>query len=128
MFPVQLQYPARRPPMTELICIVCPKGCSLRVDENNDFKVTGHECARGEIYGRDELKNPTRVITSTVKIDGAIYRRCPVKTKSAIPKHLIRDAMLLLENVELTSPVEEGHVVIEDVLGAGIRFITTRSL
>jgi len=112
--------------MTEIICIVCPKGCHLKVDE--DFTVTGNDCARGEEYGRDELENPLRVVTSTVRIKGAAHRRCPVKTKSAIPKRFIFDAMQLLNAVELTSPIEEGHVVIDDVCGTGIPFVTTRSL
>ena len=25
--------------MTDLICIVCPKGCHLKVDEENGYKV-----------------------------------------------------------------------------------------
>ena len=28
--------------MKELICIVCPNGCHLQVDEENGFQVTGH--------------------------------------------------------------------------------------
>ena len=28
--------------MTDLICIVCPKGCHLKVDEENGYKVTGN--------------------------------------------------------------------------------------
>lgn len=48
--------------MTELICIVCPKGCHLKVDEQNDYAVTGNGCKRGEAYGKKELTNPTRVV------------------------------------------------------------------
>ena len=33
--------------MKELICIVCPRGCRLTVDENNDYAVTGNSCKRG---------------------------------------------------------------------------------
>ena len=33
--------------MRELICITCPKGCYLKVDEENDYKVTGNGCPRG---------------------------------------------------------------------------------
>ena len=51
--------------MKELICIVCPKGCHLRVDEADNYRVEGNGCARGEVYGREELTNPTRTITST---------------------------------------------------------------
>ena len=66
--------------MTDLICIVCPKGCHLHVDEENGYAVTGNSCPRGADYGKKELVNPTRVITSTVKITGGIHNRLPVKT------------------------------------------------
>lgn len=114
--------------MTELICIVCPRGCRLSVDGENDYKVTGHTCSRGEEYGRAELENPTRVITSTVRIRGAAHRRCPVKTAAAIPKRLIFDAMRLLDDIELVSPVREGQIVVENVCGTSIPFVTTRDL
>ena len=45
--------------MTDLICIVCPKGCHLKVDEENGYKVTGNGCPRGAAYGEKELVNPT---------------------------------------------------------------------
>lgn len=114
--------------MKELICIVCPKGCHLTVDEKNDFKVTGGGCARGEEYGRTELQNPTRVLTSTVRVTGAELRRCPVKTRGTIPKGLIFDAMRLLDKIWLTSPVKEGTVVVENICGTGIPFVVTRDM
>ena len=43
--------------MRELICITCPKGCHLKVDEENDYKVTGNGCPRGAIYGRVYASN-----------------------------------------------------------------------
>ena len=70
--------------MTELICIVCPKGCHLKVDEENGYKVTGNGCPRGAAYGEKELVNPTRVITSTVKAEAKTARRVPVKTAGDI--------------------------------------------
>ena len=72
--------------MKELICIVCPKGCHLKVDETNDYKVTGNGCPRGEEYGKIELTHPTRVVTSTVQCSGGAHPRCPVKTSAPIPK------------------------------------------
>ncbi|MEG0664100.1 MAG: molybdopterin oxidoreductase, partial [Clostridia bacterium] len=30
--------------MKKLICIVCPKGCHLNIDEKNDYKITGNNC------------------------------------------------------------------------------------
>ena len=114
--------------MTNLICIVCPKGCHLAVDEEKDFEVTGFGCARGVDYGKKELTNPTRVITSTVKIRGGIHKRLPVKTDRDIPKGMIRDAMKLLDAVELTSPVHVGDVVVPDICGTGAAWVASRDM
>ena len=38
--------------MKELICIVCPNGCYLRVDEEKDYLVTGNACPRGAEFGK----------------------------------------------------------------------------
>ena len=114
--------------MKELICIVCPKGCHLRVDEAQDYAVTGNGCPRGAEYGRIELTHPTRVVTSTVRITGGAHPRCPVKTDRPIPKELIFAAMRTLDGVCLVSPVPLGQVVVKDVCGTGANFVTTRAL
>lgn len=114
--------------MTELTCIVCPKGCRLRVDPENGFTVTGQGCARGEKYGREELRNPLRVVTSTVAVEGAVHRRCPVKTDGAIPKALVRQAVRALDSVRLQGPVGLGQVVVADVCGVGVNFVATKSI
>ena len=114
--------------MKELICIVCPKGCHLKVDENNDYAVTGNGCPRGAEYGKAELTNPTRVVTSTVRCTGASLPRCPVKTNGAIPKGMIFEIMRELDQVNLTAPVTVGQVVIENVCGTGVNVVAARSL
>lgn len=114
--------------MTELICIVCPKGCHLRVEEENGYRVTGNSCPRGEEYGRAELTHPTRVVTSTVRAEGGAHPRVPVKTSAPIPKSLIFEAMKALENVCLPAPIVAGQVVVKNVCGTGADFIATRDL
>ena len=110
----------------EMICIVCPKGCLLKADD--DMNITGNSCERGLTYAREELQNPVRTLTSTVRVSGAALSRCPVKTRSPIPKRLIFDAMSLLDAVEITAPVEEGAVIVDNICGTGVPFVTTRSL
>ena len=114
--------------MKELICIVCPRGCHLKVDEANDYAVTGNSCPRGAEYGRNECTHPTRVLTTTVKIDGAAYRRCPVRTERAIDKSLLFKAMDALNGVTLHAPVHMGDVALENVCGTGVNVIVTREL
>ena len=83
---------------------------------------------RGEKYGQTEVTNPTRVVTSTVCIKGGKHQRCPVKTDSAIPKKQIFVAMRLLDGVCLTSPVNRGEIVVENILDTGINFVATRDM
>lgn len=113
--------------MKQVVCIVCPKGCRLSIDEKSG-KVRGYVCARGEEYGRNEVINPTRTVTSTVKIAGAAYPRCPVKTSGTIPKELAMKAVRLLDVVELRAPVSVGDTVLNNILGTGVDFVATRSM
>jgi CxxC motif-containing protein/NADPH-dependent 2,4-dienoyl-CoA reductase/sulfur reductase-like enzyme len=124
-----VKFRTKRPDgITELICIVCPKGCHLQVDENRDFAVTGNNCERGAEYGRQEVTNPTRVITSTVCAAGGTIERMPVKTDKTIPKAKIFDAMRLLDGLEVKSPVKLGDVVVKNVCGTEANFVSTRPL
>lgn len=114
--------------MKELICITCPKGCHLTVDEENDFAVKGNGCPRGAEYGRNELKNPKRVVTSTVKTTSPQHPRCPVKTNGAIPKGRMFDAMALLDDIVLETPVKVGDVVIKNLFDTGIDFVACKAV
>jgi NADPH-dependent 2,4-dienoyl-CoA reductase/sulfur reductase-like enzyme/CxxC motif-containing protein len=124
-----IKFRTKRPDgITELICIVCPRGCHLQVDENNNFAVTGNNCERGAKYGKQEITNPTRVITSTVCAAGGRLVRMPVKTDQNIPKDKIFAAMKLLDELEIKSPFKAGDVVVPDICGTGANFISTRGL
>ncbi len=114
--------------MTELICISCPKGCHLKVDEQNNYTVTGASCEKGIEYGKTELKNPRRIVTSTVIIKNANLPRCSVKTDAPIPKEKIMDIMEVLKNTSITSPVKVGDVIIEDVCATGANIVSTKSM
>lgn len=114
--------------MTQLVCIVCPRGCHLQVDVENGYAVTGNACPRGDVYGQKELRNPTRTLTSTVQITGAAIPRLPVKTDCEIPKEMVLQAVRLLDPVVVAAPVETGDVILADVLGTGANIVATRSL
>ena len=113
--------------MANIVCIVCPKGCRLTVDEKT-FEVTGNNCPRGIVYGKNELTAPVRVLTSTVSVEGGEICRCPVRSQSPLPKGKIFDAMRQLRKVTLTAPVKIGDVVVENVCGTGVNIIATRNI
>lgn len=115
----------------EVICIVCPMGCQMEVAEDSSSKgyiVTGNACIRGEKYGIKELTNPTRVLTTTIKLKGSPQKRLPVRTDVPIPKGMIFSCMKVLDNIEAEAPVVMGSVIIENILGTGANIISTRSI
>lgn len=114
--------------MKYFTCTVCPKGCSLQVDEENEFCVSGNSCPRGAEYGKMEATNPTRTVTSTVRISGAELPRCSVKSDRPIPKVRIFEAMAALDQVDLTAPVQLGQVVVAHVCGTDANFVTARAM
>ena len=114
--------------MKDMICIVCPMGCRIQVDEENDYKVTGNMCPKGSAYGKKELTFPTRTITSTVKIKNGVHKRLPVKTSSDIPKNMIFEIMKKLNSIEVSSPIKVGDIIIKNVLETGVDVIATRDM
>lgn len=114
--------------MKEIICICCPKGCRLMVDEHNDYAVTGNNCVRGEEYGRKECIAPVRVVTSTVKVLQGELSRCPVKTKQPIPKGEILTIMDIINQIKITAPIHVGDVVVENIGQTGADLVATRTI
>ncbi len=113
--------------MKELICITCPKGCHLKVDEQT-FAVTGNACPRGAVYGANELRNPVRVLTSTVVVEGAALRRLPVKTDRPIPKGKLFAAMAQLNALRAEAPVTVGQVLIPGIAGTDANLVATKTI
>ena len=113
----------------ELICIGCPMGCPVTVemDEDKIVSVTGNTCPRGEAYARKEVTNPTRIVTSTVKVEGGFVEMISVKTKEDIPKEKIFDYVKALKGVTVKAPVHIGDVILADVAGTGVDVVATRN-
>ncbi|SEH60785.1 MULTISPECIES: DUF1667 domain-containing protein [Atopobiaceae] len=116
--------------MRELTCIRCPRGCHLvaRLSGTEVASVGGNACPRGDAYARKELTNPTRVVTSTVRVAGRTPApMLPVKTAQDVPKDLVRDVMEALASVRVSPPVRMGQVVLADVCGTGVDVVATAS-
>ena len=113
-----------------LICIDCPLGCALTVEmEGSEVKaVSGNTCPRGDAYARKEMTNPTRIVTSTVRVAGGRLAMVSVKTASDIPKGKIFDCVKALKDVEVKAPVKIGDVIVENVAGTGVNIIATKNV
>ena len=112
----------------ELTCIVCPKGCQLKVELDENKKVVfveGYTCKRGLEYANTEFTSPMRTLTTTAPIEGGGV--IPVKTNKTIPKELLFECMKEINLSRVPADAKVGDVVIENILGTGANVITTRN-
>ena len=113
----------------ELTCINCPLGCLLTVTlaDGEVVSVEGNTCKRGEVYGRKEVTNPTRIVTTTVPVVGSqTEHMVSVKTAQDVPKGKIFDVVAALKGVTAQAPVAIGDVILADVAGTGVDIIATK--
>lgn len=112
----------------ELTCIVCPKGCQLKVEleDKKVISVTGNTCKRGVTYAETECIAPMRTLTTTAAVEGGGV--VPVKTDKAIPKELLLDAMKEVNAARVKADAKLGDIVIENLLGTGANVVTTRNV
>lgn len=116
----------------EKVCIVCPIGCHLEIKENKDaengYDISGNKCPRGYKYGIAEMVNPTRVVTSTVKIKGLENVMLPVKTTDGIPKDKMFELMESINDMEVELPIHKKDVLISNLFGTEVDLVATRTM
>ena len=112
--------------MKELTCIVCPRGCRLKIDEN--MNVTGNACPRGPKYAINELTNPVRTVTSSIRVSNRPYTLVSVKTDNPIPKDKMFEVMKEIDKLSVEAPTRIGQVVKENILGLGSNIIITKNI
>lgn len=107
----------------ELTCIVCPMGCRLTAEIGEDgIKISGNTCKRGAEYGLRELTDPTRVVTSTVRLENGT---CPVKTAAPVRKAAIGDVLGEIRTVRAQRPIRIGDVLRRNIAGTGVDLVAT---
>lgn len=114
----------------ELICIGCPMGCPVTVmmDQDTVIEITGNTCPRGKTYAEKEVTDPTRIVTSTVRVEGGDRPYISVKTKEAVPKGKIFDCMKEINGILAKAPVAIGDILSDDVAGTGVPVVATKAV
>lgn len=113
----------------EITCIVCPKGCQMLVSNiDGQYIVEGNSCIRGAKYSVDEVTSPKRMITSTVRLEGAYLNMLPVKTSVSVPKDLVFEIMNILSTIKITAPVKVGDIIVKNILDTGVDIVSTKTI
>ena len=111
-------------------CVTCPVGCEVDVEirDGSILSMRGNKCVKVKEFVLQELKEPMRVLTTTVRIEGAKYAMLPVRTDKPIPKRLFTQAVEELARIDLQAPVSASDVIVKDVAGSGANIIATRTM
>jgi CxxC motif-containing protein len=99
--------------------------------ELNDGKIeniSGYTCKRGEVYARKEVTNPTRMVTSTVKVINGEKPLVSVKTRTDIPKDKIFECMHEINQIQVEAPIASGDVVVHNVAGTNVDIVATKNV
>lgn len=116
----------------KLVCIGCPLGCPITVEMNGQqiISVSGNTCPRGEAYARKEVTNPTRIVTSTVRVSGSKVGAVTVscKTRTDISKQKIFDVIRDLKSITVPAPIHIGDVIIPNAAATGVDIVATKNI
>jgi len=111
-------------------CVICPIGCEIEVDLQGSevASMQGDKCVKGKEFVLQELEEPMRILTTTIRIKGAKWAMLPVRTDKPIPKRLLFSVINELAKIELQAPVKMSDVIIGDTAGTGANIVATRNM
>jgi len=113
--------------INKIICLKCPRGCEINVeiDNNQIININGNKCKLGIDYAKDEVTNPKRILTTTVKVKNGKYPLVPVWTDKPIPKNKIIELANILRNFELEAPVNVNQIVLSNIFDSDVNVLTS---
>ena len=109
----------------ELVCIVCPKGCRMTVENG---VVIGNTCKKGEAFAIAETTLPMRTVCSTVATAFDSMPVLPVRTDGEIPKSKIGELMQLVGTIKVKEKLRRGDIVAKSVVGTDVNLIATATI
>ena len=114
-----------------LTCIVCPNGCDIEVETAPDggiLSIEGQTCRRGEEFAHQEILDPQRTISSSVRLTGGELPLVSVRLSRPVPRARIPEVMEAIRALTLEAPTRIGDVALGHVLGLDSDVIVTKNV
>ena len=80
---------------------------------------------KGAEYAVKEVTDPTRIVTTAVRVKNGSMPVVSVKTARDIPKGKIFNCVDALRDVCVEAPVQIGDVILENSAGTGVDIVAT---
>lgn len=115
--------------MKELICIVCPRGCNMKYEiKDGEYVITENHCNRGPAYLKQEVTNPTRMLTTTISVIDGEIDVLPVYSKEYVPKDEVFAIINELKTLKIHAPIKCNDIIVNEVLGKHIQILASKTI
>lgn len=113
-----------------ITCVACPKGCNIRIEYEGDkiIEISGNTCPQGAEYAQNEIIAPSRILPTTVIVEGGILPLVPVKTSKPVPLNIIFNCMEKVGQIRVKAPVKLGDVILKNIFNTGADLVATRDI
>ncbi len=119
----------------DLVCIICPKGCRITINyEKNESEIKiiksilGYSCPKGKIYAEQEILEPLRTLTTTIKTTYKEHQRLAVRSDSEIPLAQLIPVIKHVRSIVIDKPVTAGTCIAKNPLGLHTNIIAVDDL
>lgn len=114
----------------EIVCILCPMGCKIKVKIRNGevVRIEGAECKRGEDYSMQEVKSPVRDFFTTIRVEGGRMPVLSVRSVGSVPKDMLMPCALELAKIVVSAPVRLGDTIVKNILDLGVDIVATKDV
>ncbi|MCL5069908.1 MAG: DUF1667 domain-containing protein [Actinobacteria bacterium] len=116
----------------KITCITCPIGCLLEIDYDSIKKriisLKGNQCKKGHKFAQDEIFDPKRIMTTTVKINSKFFKRLPVRSNIPAPKDMIKRMVKEIKKIQVTIPVKMGDTLAINFMDTGVNIISSTTI
>jgi len=111
-----------------VICILCPVGCNIKIKKNKKLVIKGAKCIKGIEYSKHEILNPKRILTTSILVKNGILPLISVKTSKPVPKDKIFKILKIIKKKSVNAPIYIGDIIIENILDTGSNIVSTKTV
>lgn len=91
-------------------------------------QIAGNRCPRGAAYVTQEIEAPMRNIATSILVEGGELPLASVRLTKPVPRERLSNVMEAIKKIKVSAPIQEGTIVIPDVLGLGSDVIVTKTV
>lgn len=109
-----------------VICTVCPNACVIRAyqDASGQIITEGAKCKQGEKFATEEMINPKRMLTTTVRVqlEGKTML-LPVRSSDLLNRENFKVYMKELARIVVKKEMKLGETIYPDICSTGVDIV-----